>query len=302
MNCEQTREAIDSGIPSEAVHSHLTSCPACQQFEAEMSSLLSLLSAQPRVKAPANFETQLQARLQTALVSEEAKLTALLGALPVVAAPANFEAQLQARLASEEVKVAALVGVLPAIEAPGDFDFRLRARLAQTKAEETARGPLAWLSDFLAQSFSFGQAATAMAALALVVAFSVTQINRETAQPSDSPALMAKADVPQALATRNLDMPAAVVPTQAVPVRQPAVLKVVARDSRQLMPAINVSGKPATAPVAERQFVASNLSEQTVLSSVTRQEMKVSHNGYAYGQQLVKSLPVQKAEALNVAF
>lgn len=302
MNCEQTREAIDSGIPSEAVHGHLTGCPACQQFEAETSSLLSMLSAQPRIKAPANFETQLQARLQTTLAREESKLAALLGSLPVVTAPANFEAQLQARLASEEVKLAVLVGVLPAIEAPGDFNFRLRARMAQAKAEQTAPGPLAWLADFWTKSFSFGQAATAMAALALVVAFSVTQINREAAQPADSPALMAKADALQGPETRNLNMPAAVVPNQAVPVRQTAVVRAIARVSRQLMPAVSASDKAVAAPVAERQLVASKLSEQTVLSSVTRQEMKVAHNGYAYGQQLTKSLPAQKAETLNVAF
>jgi hypothetical protein len=302
MNCEQTREAIDSGIQSEAVHSHLTSCPACQQFEAETSSLLSLLSAQPRIKAPTNFETQLQARLQTALVSEEAKLTALLGALPMVAAPANFEAQLQARLASEEVKVAALVGVLPAIEAPGDFDFRLRARLAQTKAEETARGPLAWLSDFLAQSFSFGQAATAMAAVALVVAFSVTQINRETAQPSNSQTLVAKGETSQAPETHNLSATAVAAPNPAKPAPQTVAVKTIAGVGRQLMSAVSASAKPAAVPAVERQLVASNIGEQTVLSSVTRQEIKGTHSGYAFGQQLVKSSPVQKAEAPNVAF
>lgn len=303
MNCEQTREAIDSGIQSEAVHGHLTGCPGCQQFEAETSSLLSILSAQPRVKAPADFESQLQARLQATLASEESKLTTLLGSLPVVTAPANFEAQLQARLASEEVKLAALVGVLPAIQAPGDFDFRLRARMAQAKSEQTARGPLAWLSDFWTQSFSFGQAATAMAALALVVAFSVTQINREAAQPVDAPSLMANANTAQATVTQHAGPSAtAVVPNQVTPVRQTVTTNAIARLSKQLMPVVSASNKPATAPAPERQLVASNLSEQTVLSSVTRQEMKVSHNGYAYGQQLAKSYPAPKAETLNVAF
>lgn len=300
MNCEQTREAIDSGIQSEAVHGHLTGCPGCQQFEAETSSLLSMLSAQPRVKAPADFESQLQARLQATLASEESKLTTLLGSLPVVTAPANFEAQLQARLASEEVKLAALVGVLPVIQAPGDFDFRLRARMAQAKSEQTTRGPLAWLSDFWTQSFSFGQAATAMAALALVVAFSLTQINRETAQPVDAPSLMANDNTAQATVPQH---PAsAVVPNQATPVRQTVTTGAIARLGKQLMPVVSASIKPATAPAPERQLVASNLSEQTVLSSVTRQEMKVSHNGYAYGQQLAKSYPAPKAETLNVAF
>lgn len=303
MNCEEIREAIDSGIQSEAVHGHLTSCPACQQFEAETSSLLSMLSAQPRVKAPAQFETQLQARLQTTLASEESKLTALLGALPVVAAPANFEAQLQARLASEEIKVAAMVGRLPAIEAPGDFDFRLRARMAQARAEQSAQSPLAWLADFWTKSFSFGQAATAMAALALVVAFSITQINRESAQPADAAALIAHSTNPQTPETRNLIIPAAVEPpSQAMTVRQTAVPKVVAHLGRALTPAVSATEKAVAVPMADRQLVASNVSEQTVLSSVTRQELKVSHNGYAFGQQLAKSYPAQKAETSSVAF
>ncbi len=297
MNCEQIREAIDSGIQSAAVHGHLSGCPACQQCATETSSLLSLLSAQPRVKAPAAFETQLQARLQTVLASEESKLAALLGSLPVVAAPAHFEAQLQARLASEEVKLAALVGILPAIEAPGNFDFRLRARLAQAQAEPNAPGPLAWLADFWTKSFSFGQAATAMAALALVVAFSVTQINRETTQPSNSPALMAKVDTAQEPVSRNLTAPAAAaVKQEPATLRTMAVKSLAARFSRT---ASSMNGKAAAEPLAERQLVASNLSEQTVLSSVTRQEMKVSRSTYAYGQQLAKSYPAPKAETLS---
>ncbi len=291
MNCEQIREAIDSGIRSEAVHGHLTGCPACQQFAAETSSLLSLLSAQPRVKAPADFETQLQARLQTVLTSEESKLAALLGSLPVVAAPAHFEAQLQARLASAEVKVAALVGILPAIEAPGNFDFRLRARMAQAKAEEGTRGPLAWLENFWAQSFSFGPAATAMAALALVIAFSVIQLNRETAQPSNSPALVAtKVDTTQAPVSRNLTVP---VKQETPSSHTTAVKATAARFSR---PASSTNGKATAEAVAEPQLVASNVSEQSVFSAATRQEMKIPRGNLAYGQQLAP-----KSETLSVA-
>jgi hypothetical protein len=306
MNCEQTREAIDSGIQrewqSEAVHGHLTSCSACQQFEAETSSLLSMLSAQPRVKAPAYFETQLQARLQTALASEESKLTALLGSLPVVTAPANFEAQLQARLASAEVKVAALVGVLPAIEAPGDFDFRLRARLAQAKAEEAARGPLGWLADFWTQSFSFGQAATALAALALVVTFSVTQIKRETAQPAKPQTLLANAAAPQAPEVRKLNVPAAVTSKQEAPLLPTMASKAGAKAIRHSTPAVSASSKAVAIPATERPLVASNLSEQTVLSSVTRQELTYRRAPIAYGQQLTKSVLAPKAETSSVAF
>ncbi|MBI1761293.1 MAG: hypothetical protein HYR56_07655 [Acidobacteria bacterium] len=302
MNCEQIREAIDSGIQSEAVHGHLTGCPACQQFEAETSSLLSMLSAQPRVKALAAFETQLQARLQTVLASEESKLTALLGSLPVVTAPASFEAQLQARLASKEVNVAALVGALPAIGAPGDFDFRLRARLAQTNAEQAARGPLVWLADFWTKSFSFGPAATAMAALAVVVAFSVTQLKRETAQPNDTSALVAKVEMPKAPATHQLDVPAPLASNQVTPARQTIAVKASTRTNRPLTPAASASSKALATPVDERQLVASNLNEQTVFSSVTRQEMKVSRSPVAYyGQQLAKSVPALKADTLSVA-
>src|SRR5262249_40901498 len=105
MNCKSIREAIDvatrrSGY-NETVCAHLSGCSDCRRHADEMSSLFALLSAQPRVEAPAGFE------------------------------------------------------------------FRLRARMARAKSEPvTASGRLEKL---WSKSFTFGQAATAMAAIAVAV-------------------------------------------------------------------------------------------------------------------------------------
>jgi hypothetical protein len=79
-------------------------------------------------------------------------------------------------MACEEVKLLALVNSLPPVSAPADFNFRLSGRLAQAKAEKIAWNPLAWLAEFWANSFSLGQVGTAMAAVALIVAFSAVQL------------------------------------------------------------------------------------------------------------------------------
>ena len=63
----------------------------------------------------------------------------------------------------------ALMNEVPRVQVPNDFDFRLRARLAQIKAEPAPRGGLSFFSEFWKQSFSWGQTASAMAAIALVV-------------------------------------------------------------------------------------------------------------------------------------
>src|SRR5262245_35618675 len=105
MNCKQTREAIDTASRrapyGAAVSSHLSGCPDCGRYADETNSLLMLLSAQPRVQAPA------------------------------------------------------------------DFDFRLRARIARAQVEQASPAGLLerlW-ENFLAQTFSWGQAAAAMAAV-----------------------------------------------------------------------------------------------------------------------------------------
>lgn len=70
MNCKQIREAIDaaSGHNSYGGHvaSHLSGCPDCHRYSVEAASLIKLLSAQPRVEAPPDFEFRLRARIANA--------------------------------------------------------------------------------------------------------------------------------------------------------------------------------------------------------------------------------------------
>src|SRR5262245_59044846 len=67
MNCKQIREAIDAASLHNSysghVASHLSGCPDCHRYLDEASSLLRLLSAQPRVEAPPDFEFRLRARI-----------------------------------------------------------------------------------------------------------------------------------------------------------------------------------------------------------------------------------------------
>ena len=119
MKCKQIREAIDTAsrhiLYGDSVTSHLNGCADCRRYTDETASLLTLLSAQPRVQAPA------------------------------------------------------------------DFDFRLRARIARAQAEQVSPASLIERirEKLLAQTFSWGQAATAMAAVVMVVAVSTLYINRD---------------------------------------------------------------------------------------------------------------------------
>lgn len=70
MNCKQIREAIDTAsrqnLHSGYVTSHLNGCPDCHRYSDEATSLLGLLSVQPRVEAPPDFEFRLRARMARA--------------------------------------------------------------------------------------------------------------------------------------------------------------------------------------------------------------------------------------------
>jgi len=79
MNCQSTREAIDSGIvrkmsntvgKSEATRTslmgHIDSCTDCSRYSGELDSLLSLLKAQPGVEVPSDFDFKLRARIARA--------------------------------------------------------------------------------------------------------------------------------------------------------------------------------------------------------------------------------------------
>jgi hypothetical protein len=69
-NCKQIREAVDaaSGHNSYGGHvaSHLSGCPDCHRYSDEAASLFRLLSAQPRVEAPPDFEFRVRARIANA--------------------------------------------------------------------------------------------------------------------------------------------------------------------------------------------------------------------------------------------
>ena len=73
MSCKHIREAIDaaSGHNSYGGHvaSHLRGCPDCHRYSDEAASLFRLLSAQPRVEAPPDFEFRLRARIAGAQVA-----------------------------------------------------------------------------------------------------------------------------------------------------------------------------------------------------------------------------------------
>lgn len=188
MNCKQTREAIDTASRrspyGDIATSHLSGCPDCRRYADETDSLLMLLSAQPRVQAPA------------------------------------------------------------------DFDFRLRARIARAQAEQAVPAGLLerlW-ENFMAQTFSWGQAATATAAVALVITASTFYINRDNGAP------MTANDI--AVANRVVDSqqttaePGTRSQVQVVDVARSAAVKVTSRSPK----AVSASFKPE----ASANLISSN--------------------------------------------
>jgi hypothetical protein len=147
MDCKNVQAAIDAvtdtgidtGIRREAVNgtidAHVRHCHDCRRYSDETAVLLTLLGAQPRFEAPADFDFKLRARLARA--DETAVLLTLLGAQPRV-------------------------------EAPADFDFRLRARLARAQSEPAAGRGLFEKLHAMSSRFSWGQAAAATATLAVI--------------------------------------------------------------------------------------------------------------------------------------
>jgi len=180
MTCKETTAAIDTASRrssfGDGVNSHLSGCPDCRRHADEMSSLLSLLSAQPRVQAPA------------------------------------------------------------------DFDFRLRARLARAKAEQTS--PAGLFENLWVRSFSWGQAATAMATLAMVVAFSTFYFKQDNVAPVKTddvavanPAVSAPQSKAEAVSEAK-PQPSVVETTNPTPVRS-------AGRNVKVSPAAIKSGAPA---------------------------------------------------------
>ncbi|MBS1786635.1 MAG: hypothetical protein JST85_02880 [Acidobacteria bacterium] len=70
MNCKGIQAAIDSASSRNPISSeikvHLNGCPDCRSYSDQTNSLLALLSVQPRVQAPADFDFRLRARIARA--------------------------------------------------------------------------------------------------------------------------------------------------------------------------------------------------------------------------------------------
>ncbi|MFZ4793299.1 MAG: hypothetical protein ACOYLN_04120 [Blastocatellia bacterium] len=94
MNCQSTREAIDSGIvrkmsstvgKSEATRnslmSHIDSCTDCSGYSSELDSLLSLLKAQPRVEVPSDFDFKLRASIARAKSEQREATSSPIGSI-----------------------------------------------------------------------------------------------------------------------------------------------------------------------------------------------------------------------------
>lgn len=70
MNCKDTQAAIDSASRrnpiAQSASAHIAGCPDCRRYTDQSNALLALLSAQPRVEAPADFDFRLRARIARA--------------------------------------------------------------------------------------------------------------------------------------------------------------------------------------------------------------------------------------------
>ena len=70
MNCTGIKAVIDSASSrnpvSSEIDTHLSGCPDCRSYSDKTNALRTLLNAQPRVQAPADFNFQLRARIARA--------------------------------------------------------------------------------------------------------------------------------------------------------------------------------------------------------------------------------------------
>jgi hypothetical protein len=261
MTCEQIRESVDAVNVSEAAASHLKTCGACRKEMASTAKLVGLLNTQPQVKAPADF----MARLQMRMATETANAQVL-----------------------EDARLKSLLQAVPAVTAPADFAFRVRAGLAREQAQQKASNPLAWLQNWLAESFSFGQAATAMAALALIAVFTTLQLRQSISAPETSqPATMEIA--------RNQAVPVP-APISVIGTSQPAV-KVIrtTRPTFASAPTKVVVAAPEKVELA--RALPSETAEPAIYSPQSKQMTRMEREGIYRGQELAKVISVRKAES-----
>jgi hypothetical protein len=95
--------------------------------------------------------------------------------------------------ADELSALLALLNSPPRVTAPADFEFRLRARILAAQAER--QSPFSFLKGFWALPFSLGQAATTMAAVAILAALTTFYFVRH--QPAEKTGEMAAVATPQ---------------------------------------------------------------------------------------------------------
>ncbi|HZS04100.1 MAG TPA: hypothetical protein VFD58_04625 [Blastocatellia bacterium] len=103
--------------------------------------------------------------------------------------------------AAQMTALFALMSDVPRVQVPNDFDFRLRARIAQARSVQEPRGGLGFFTEFWKLSFSWGQAASAMAAIALVVTLSAVYLVSNNKSVPNTPVNVASAG-------KNANLPA----------------------------------------------------------------------------------------------
>lgn len=164
-----------------------------------------------------------------------------------------------------------LLKAQPRVEAPSDFDFRVRARIARAKAEPK-RATI--LEQLWSGAFSWGQTATAAAALGLVLTF-VTYNYIHT----DPNAIVQGVRTPAAAVTASTQQPAAVAAT-AVETAEPAkVIRAGARSARAL-PVIERSMAAREAEPAESTWRAYDSDRKQMVAAPNR-SMLVGAESYA---------------------
>ena len=171
------------------------------------------------------------------------------------------------------------------------------------KVGEQQAGLLTWVEQFFAQSFSLGQAATAMVAVALIVTVSVVQFNRSgnptQASPTNQGGMIALSSTSNL--TPTVESPSAFTPTVAnAIVDEPAVNESKPRAVRHVSQVVNRSNAAATG--FESKLIASAVSERVIINAKTGQEMKLTTNNIAYGQQLARFVPAPKIEPVSEVF
>lgn len=126
------------------------------------------------------------------------------------------------RHAEQHKTLLSLINAVPRVEAPADFDFRVRALIARSKSEPAAKG---LLEQFWTRSFSLGQTATALAAVAMAIfasTFYFTQPAEKTASNNDVAVTEPKV-IPEPGTTQPEQSSVAKAPTAISPIRMSRV-------------------------------------------------------------------------------